>query len=287
MSNASAFGFGKFIPGFDFLHNLGKAGQGAGGMPPFSNWVAPTVSVEEIEKRIQELQAVQFWLEQNSRALAATLQALEVQKMTLSTLKGMNVNLTEWAQAFPFTAPQAAEAPAPEASPGDLSDWPLSGHSAKPAAAAPASPPEPEPAVQAPSEAADAQAQPAPGASMAQALQWWGALTQQFQHIAQQALQDPLQQQALHQATQMGSEFAQTAVKTASEMVRQAVASVPPKTESPAKARKPSASSAKAAAPRRASAKKAAPADKKPGSRASKTSGAAAKKPSVGKAKKR
>ena len=98
MSDTSAFGFGKFIPGFDFLQNLGKAGQGASAVPPFAHWVAPTVSVEEIDKRIEELKAVQFWLEQNNRALSATVQALQVQRMTLSTLQGMNVNLADLAQ---------------------------------------------------------------------------------------------------------------------------------------------------------------------------------------------
>ena len=34
MSDASAFGFGKFVPGFDFLQNLGQAANpGAKGSP--------------------------------------------------------------------------------------------------------------------------------------------------------------------------------------------------------------------------------------------------------------
>ena len=44
--------------------------------------------MEELDKRIDELKAVQFWLDQNAMALKATIQALEVQKMTLATLKG-------------------------------------------------------------------------------------------------------------------------------------------------------------------------------------------------------
>ena len=38
---------------------------------------------------------MQFWLEQNSRMLGATIQALEVQRMTLSTLKTMNVQMED------------------------------------------------------------------------------------------------------------------------------------------------------------------------------------------------
>ena len=69
-------------------------------MPSLSNWVAPTLNLEELEKRIGELKAVHFWLDQNSKALGATIQALEVQKMTLATLKGMNFNMGEVANAF-------------------------------------------------------------------------------------------------------------------------------------------------------------------------------------------
>ena len=78
MSEQQNFGFGKFVPGFDFLQNLSKGAgsQTQTGMPSLSNWVAPTLNVEELDKRVGELKAVQFWLEQNSRALAATIQAL-------------------------------------------------------------------------------------------------------------------------------------------------------------------------------------------------------------------
>src|SRR3990167_2921893 len=101
MSDTSITGFGKFVPGFDFLQSLAKgASSNIPQLPNLSNWVAPTISVEELEKRIDELKAVQFWLEQNSRALAATIQALEVQKMTLATLKGMNFSMGDVANAF-------------------------------------------------------------------------------------------------------------------------------------------------------------------------------------------
>ena len=116
MSDATpAFDFSQFVPGFDFLKNLAAgaaaSGQGTGsvpGLPSLSSCVAPTLSVEEVDKRIQELKTVQYWLEQNGHALKATIQALEVQKMTLSTLRGMNVRMEDLANAF--TRP-AASAP--------------------------------------------------------------------------------------------------------------------------------------------------------------------------------
>ena len=232
MSDSAAFGFGKFIPGFDFLQNLGKAGQGASAVPPFAHWVAPTVSVEEIDKRIEELKAVQFWLEQNNRALSATVQALQVQRMTLSTLQGMNVNLADLAQGFPFAG--AAKVAVDAAAGQPLSNWPLPAQAAvDPAPAAPV-----PPAADAAEPAAPPAAEAAPAAGMATAMQWWGALTQQFQQIAQQALQDPAQQQAVKQATQMGSDFAKVAVQTASDMVRQAVSQAMPGTAEVAPAAK-------------------------------------------------
>lgn len=297
MSDSSAFGFGKFIPGFDFLQNLSKAGQPPAAMPSFSHWVAPTMSVEEIDKRIEELKAVQFWLEQNNRALSATVQALQVQKMTLSTLKGMNVNLTDLAKAFPFAA-GAAAAVAPADAASNLSGWPLSG-AEQPAAEPPAQPsaaPEPEaPKPEAPKpDAAGTGTAPdsaAQAANMATAMQWWGALTQQFQHIAQQAMQDPAQQQAMAKATQMGSEFAKTAVKTAGDMVRKAVAQVQPVKAAASGAAKAAPSKAvpakKAAVKRSAPAKKAVPSDKKPVSAAAKNKGAAAKKSTASKTRAR
>ena len=105
MSDADTTGFGKYVPGFDFLQGLAKgASSNIPQMPNLANWVAPTLNVEELETRIEELKAVHFWLEQNSRALGATIQALEVQKMTLATLKGMNFNIGDVANAIKLKA---------------------------------------------------------------------------------------------------------------------------------------------------------------------------------------
>jgi hypothetical protein len=184
MSNASQpFAFSQFVPGFDFLKNLAggaAAGAGAGsvpGIPSLASWVAPTLSVEEVDKRIQELKTVQYWLEQNGHALKATIQALEVQKMTLSTLRGMNVRMEDLASAF---TRQATPAPAPA-------------FRAEPPA--PPAAPEPEPETDVEDEPPSKRAKAATGAAQDAAgvvdpLQWWGALTQQFQQIASSALQD-------------------------------------------------------------------------------------------------
>jgi len=148
--------FAKMVPGFDFLQNLmqGAAGQAA---PAMGQWVAPTLNPEELEKRISEMKTLQFWLEQNARMIGMTVQALEVQRMTLSTLKSMNLPMADLRSAL--TLPTA------------------------PPAEPPAAPP-PTPAAAAPAEE-DAPAKPA-----VDPMQWWGALTQQFTEIATKAMQD-------------------------------------------------------------------------------------------------
>jgi len=181
MSDNAAFGFGKFVPGFDFLQNLAKSASQpsatGSAIPGMSNWVAPTLSVEELDKRIQELKAVQFWLEQNGTALKATIQALEVQKMTLTTLQGMNVNMSELAKAFTARAPESAAPAAPEPAPSPVQE-------PAPAPEAPQAATKPSPKAR-----GKAAAKPAAGATV-DPMQWWGSLTQQFQNIASSAMQD-------------------------------------------------------------------------------------------------
>ncbi len=179
MTTSDTAGFGKFVPGFDFLQNLAKAAGGAGSspsaMPNMAQWLVPSLKVEDLEKRIEELKHVQFWLDQNARALSATIQALEVQKMTMETLKGMN---------FTMGMPGAAQAATPK---------PASAPAAPPPA------PEPEPAADAaPKSKTKAQAD---ASKVIDPIQLWGALTQQFQQIASTALQDV----AKHSAAVAGS----------------------------------------------------------------------------------
>ncbi len=89
-------------------------------MPHMGQWVTPTLNPEELQKRIDELRTVQFWLEQNSRMLAATIQALEVQRMTLAALKNMNVSAADLKSAMNMASPTSEskkEKPDPEKKP--------------------------------------------------------------------------------------------------------------------------------------------------------------------------
>jgi hypothetical protein len=100
---ASGAGLTKLVPGFEFLQGLVKNAGAA--MPNVGQWIAPTLDPAELDKRIEELRTVQFWLEQNARMLATTIQALEVQRMTLSTLKTMNVSVSEIGNAMKLRTP--------------------------------------------------------------------------------------------------------------------------------------------------------------------------------------
>ena len=111
---ADASSFTKMVPGFDFLQSLVKNAGAA--IPGIGQWVAPTLDPAELEKRIGELRTVQFWLEQNARMLATTIQALEVQKMTLSTLKTMNVQMGDLRESLKLKPASAAAAVEPAAS---------------------------------------------------------------------------------------------------------------------------------------------------------------------------
>jgi hypothetical protein len=154
---AEAPNFTKLVPGFDFLQGLVKNAGAA--LPNIGQWVAPTLNPEELEKRIEELRTVQFWLEQNARMLGATIQALEVQRMTLSTLKTMNVQMEDLRDSL--TARPAATTAAAEP------------------AAAPAS-------ARKPAAKAGAKTDPA----AVDPMQWWGALTKQFTELAATAMKD-------------------------------------------------------------------------------------------------
>lgn len=159
------FDFTRFVPGFDFLKSLTPA---AGAQQGASKWVAPTLDPAELEKRIAELKTVHFWLDQNTKAVGATIQALEVQRMTLATLKEMNVSFSEMAESFKLkptpAQPEAAEAP--QATPDSAQ------------------------ATSTEETASNAPVNPA---------QWWGALTQQFQHIANQTMTDLAKNAAVHE----------------------------------------------------------------------------------------
>jgi hypothetical protein len=254
--------FAKLVPGFDFLQGLVKNAGSA--LPSMGQWVAPTLNPEELQKRIDELKTVQFWLEQNARMLGTTIQALEVQRMTLSTLKTMNVQMTDLRDAMKV-APVASAGSAASAAAGSVANsfgadammqaarnamGGIAGLARTPAAA-----PEPEPAPKAtakPQPEADAPAVAASG--VVDPMQWWGALTKQFTQLAASAMKDS----ATDAAKNLAGAMVKQGMDAAGETIKKAVkvpAGVAAKAMSAA-TQAASATAAKATAGKAAAAKK-------------------------------
>ena len=177
-------GFAKIVPGFDFLQGLVKNAGAA--IPGIGQWVAPTLDPAELEKRIEDLRTVQFWLEQNARMLAATIQALEVQRMTLSTLKTMNVQMEDLRDSLKIK-------PA-----GERADKaPAGAEATSRRKAAPAATPAVDP------------------------MQWWGALTNQFAQLAASAMKDTAGDAAKAMAGSLVKQSSDAAKAMAGDLVKQ------------------------------------------------------------------
>ncbi|OON59732.1 hypothetical protein B0920_20835 [Massilia sp. KIM] len=139
-----------------------------------------SLSTDELDKKIADLKAVESWLNLNIGMLRGTIQALEVQRGTLATLKSMGESMaqamsqagsTGEAAMAPFTQFFAQAAQAAHASPSASATAPAGAAPAAAQPAQPAQPPKPE----------DAATAAGPGAAaMPAAVAWWNVLQEQF-----------------------------------------------------------------------------------------------------------
>lgn len=167
----------------DFVKNL----WGSMSVPGMSipGITAPTLSVEELDKKISDLKAVESWLNLNMSMLRGSIQALEVQRGTIVTLKSMGASFAAavkqpgasekslfesvpYASAF-FQQP-AAQA-APEAKAPEVKAAPV--QAAPPVAAAAGTPPLSDAAAAAP---------------MTNPSAWWNLLQDQFKQAVSTAM---------------------------------------------------------------------------------------------------
>ncbi|KVE38972.1 PhaM family polyhydroxyalkanoate granule multifunctional regulatory protein [Burkholderia sp. BDU5] len=188
-------GFGGFQPaGFldkmwDMMRLTPFGGMGgfpgaSQGLPPslsaMSDLMAPLASVEELDKRITDLRAVEQWLKLNLGMLQSAIQALEVQRATLATLRAFG--------AFAQTSMAAAEA---ALSPDDSAH----GESSSAALASSREDDARARAGASASAAADASGteppQAAPGADAFDPAGWWNLLQSQFNQLARFAMTQP------------------------------------------------------------------------------------------------
>jgi hypothetical protein len=160
----------------DFVKNL-WGGMSIPGMNmpgiKMPGMVMPTLSVEEINKQISDLKAVESWLTLNMNMLRGTIQALEVQSATITTLKSMSEALSTAVTPKPGNKP--AEAPAAKAQPS-----PQPKPEEKPADAADAA------TAQAKANAAKAAGDSS--AQLSNPTAWWNMLQDQFKQAVNTAL---------------------------------------------------------------------------------------------------
>ena len=94
---------GAMADTLEFVKKL-WGGMGVPGM------VLPTVSPDEINKKIADLKAVETWLTMNMNMLRSTIQTLEVQSGTIAALQSMGAAMSAVSQpsaAAPFESPFA------------------------------------------------------------------------------------------------------------------------------------------------------------------------------------
>ena len=95
------------------------AAAAPGGSPSLSmmsDMLAPLTNVEELDKRIKDMRAVEQWLKLNLNMLQSAIQALEVQRATLATLRAFGAyaqSSVEKAKTSPAASSAASGWPAP------------------------------------------------------------------------------------------------------------------------------------------------------------------------------
>ncbi|MES2262858.1 MAG: PhaM family polyhydroxyalkanoate granule multifunctional regulatory protein [Pseudomonadota bacterium] len=226
----------------DFVKNL----WGSMGVVP--GIAAPTLSVDELDKKINDLKAVEAWLNLNTSMVRGTIQALEVQRNTIATLKSMGKTLAAAVQQPGAQQEKSLFDSIPYASAffqhaADVMQPAAPGPAPQAQAPAPAPVAPPPPAEPAPTQAPQPAALSADAAQMANPAAWWNLLQDQFKQAVSTAMSPEAVNNATARATEVASKFAAAATKP----LTKAAAAVESKTGKD----KP------AAAPRKAPAKRA------------------------------
>ncbi|SHI06470.1 PhaM family polyhydroxyalkanoate granule multifunctional regulatory protein [Pollutimonas bauzanensis] len=202
------------------------------------------MSVEDLERRIGDLRAVENWLRMNLSMLSSTIQGLEVQRSTIATLKSFMASAAPAGAAPGGPSPlEVALGMKPAAAPGGP------GHGASPAAGA----------KEAPDGASGAQdiagntaaANEAYAANAAAAAQgWWDMVQKQFDSLAVATAATLQGAEAAKAAAQQAASGA-SADSTLGKAPAKAARASAPQSAGPAKAAKKAAPRKRPAAPRK------------------------------------
>lgn len=219
----------------DFVKNLWGSMSVPGVNLP--GMAAPTLSVDELDKKIADLKAVEAWLNVNLSMLRGTVQALEIQRGTIATLKSMGATLAN-AVKQPGANEKTVLAAAPYAS--AFFSQPAVEPMAKvePVAAPKAEPAPPAADKQAPAKDTAA-ANP-----MANPTVWWNMLQDQFKQAVSTALSSDAMASAQdaankladsNPALKLGKAMVSAAVKAPAKKAAKVVAEAPAKVKPAAK----------------------------------------------------
>jgi len=145
--------------------------------------ITPPTNLEELDRRIAELRSVESWLRMNLSMLSSAIQAMEVQRATIATLRSFAGGLSSLDATVQSGGPSPLEValglkPAPKSARGGKSGC---------AAGSDATSPEMQQQKQAGTATAEAGAQLADDfntAAQSASQAWWGLLQQQFNQIA-------------------------------------------------------------------------------------------------------
>ncbi|AQV92397.1 hypothetical protein BJN34_00625 [Cupriavidus necator] len=161
-----------FTNGFDFMRRLWGSGTGmSAGMMPGLQAMTPPMDLDDLDKRIADLKAVESWLQLNTNLLRTTIQGLEVQRATLVALQTFGNALSpEAMQSAMENVARAANTPSAAAPERTGADTGSSAQQEPPAAESPQA------------AAGDTESALPPNAGL-----WWDMLQQQFNQIASSA----------------------------------------------------------------------------------------------------
>jgi hypothetical protein len=204
--------------------------------------VTPTLSVDDLDKQIKDLKTVESWLNVNMNMLRGTIQALEVQRATISALKSMGESFSQAA------GKTSQETGASNGFFNQNSMWPMAGANVEAAqtptptvtpAPTPAPTPTPTPA---PTPTAAPKETPSPGnvkpapelssvaqASFNQPAAWWTVLQDQFKQALGNALAEEPRGEKDTSSKKGGDAPSKTKANTPKSVTSKAKASVPPK----------------------------------------------------------
>ena len=103
-----------------FAAAMPGGGQGMGpSLSMMSDMLAPLTNIEELDKRVTDMRAVEHWLKLNLNMLQSAIQALEVQRATLATLRAFG--------ALRRSSVESAQGAAAENKKTVAAGWPMGG----------------------------------------------------------------------------------------------------------------------------------------------------------------